>query len=92
VLRSAILRALAEIDSRPQRVEPHLVHAIRNQVGFATEFRNPEAVVGVGGEKLQEGGRRMRGIACRNVQLVCSDDTKFRISEFPPELRFRCEV
>ena len=86
VLRAAILRALAEIDSRTRRVDPHLVHAIRNQVGLAAQLRDPEAVVGVGRQQLQECGRGMRGIAHRNVQFVCRDDAELRIPELPPEL------
>ena len=52
VLRSAVLRALAEKHARSMRIHPQMVHPVRNQVGFAGELRNPEAVVGVGGEQL----------------------------------------
>ena len=53
VLRPAVLRALTEKHAGPLRVHPHLVDAIRNQVGLAGQLRNPEAVVGVGGKQLQ---------------------------------------
>ena len=43
-------------------------------------------MVDVCGEKRQERGRGMRGIACRNVKLVCGDDAELGIPEFPPEL------
>ena len=56
VLRAAILRALAQKDSRPVRVDPHLVRAIRNQVGLARKLRNPEAVIGIGGKSLRNVG------------------------------------
>ena len=86
MLRSAILSALAQVDSRPRRIEPHFVHAIRNQVGLAAEFGDPKAVVGISGKQLEESGRGMLRIARRNVQLVSGDDAELGIAEFPPEL------
>ena len=86
MLRPAILRALAEKDSGAVRVHPHAVGMVRNQVGLARELRNPEAVVGVGGQQLQECRRGMSGIAHRYVQLVGSDDAELGIAELPPEL------
>jgi hypothetical protein len=86
VLRAAILRALAEIDSRPGRVHPHLVYAIRNQVGFSAELGDPEAVVGIGRQQLQECWCRVGRIARRNVQLVGRDDAELWISKLPPVL------
>ena len=68
------------------RIHPHLVDAVRNQVGLAGELRNPEAVVGVGGQQLQERRSRPRRIAHRNVQLVGRDDAERRIAVLPPEL------
>src|SRR6266404_2377211 len=50
VLRAAILRALAEIDARLVRVHPHFVYAVRNQICLPGKLRNPETVIGVGGE------------------------------------------
>ena len=53
VLRAAVLRALAKKGARLFGIHPHLVNAIRNQVGFPRKLGNPEAVVGVGGKQLQ---------------------------------------
>ena len=66
VLGPAVLRALAEKDARSMRIEPQVVHSVRNQVDFAGELRNPEAVVGVGGQQLQE--RRSRVVTDRSPE------------------------
>src|SRR5258705_9229820 len=50
VLGPAILRALAEIDPRLVRVDPHFVYAVRNQVCLSSELRNPKAVISVSGK------------------------------------------
>ena len=54
MLCSAVLRALAKKDSRALRVHPHSVRVVGNQVGLSREFRDPEAVVGIGRKQLQE--------------------------------------
>jgi hypothetical protein len=68
------------------RVHPHLVYPIRNQVRLPSQFRDPEAVVGIRRQQFHEGGRRVGWVAHRNVQLVCCHDTEFGITEFPPVL------
>src|SRR5207245_7765883 len=86
VLRSAILRALAQVDPWPGRVHPHLVLAIRNQVGLPAQLRNPETVVGIGREQLEEGRRWMLRVTDRNVQFICRNNAEIWISELPPIL------
>ena len=86
VLRAAILRALAKKDAGLVRIDPHVIHAIGNQVGLARQLRNPETVVRVGGKQRQKSGCRVRGIAYRNVQLIGSDDALLWITKLPPEL------
>ena len=52
-------RSTARIDQKDpgsMRIEPRVVDAVRDQVDLAGELRNPEAVVGVGGEQRQECG------------------------------------
>src|SRR6267142_3339932 len=66
VLRAAVLGALAEIDPPLVRVYPHFVYAVRNQVCLSGKLRNPEAVIGVGGEQFQECRCGMNRIAHRN--------------------------
>ncbi len=48
VLRSAVLRALAQIEPWRLGIDPHGVDPVGNQVHLAGEPRNPEAVIGVG--------------------------------------------
>ena len=63
VLGSAILGALAEVESRFVRVDPHIIGVIGDQVGLTREARNPEAVIGIGREQLDvasESGARDR--------------------------------
>ena len=59
VLGSAVLRALPQVDARLVRVNPRLVHAVRNQVRLAGQARNPEAVIRVGGQQRDECRRRV---------------------------------
>jgi len=86
VLRAAILGALPKVHAGFVRVDPDGINAIGDQVCFAGELRNPKAVIGVRGEQLDEGGRRMRRIADGNMQFVGGDDAERRIAELPPEL------
>ena len=86
VLRSAVLRALAEIEAGVCRIDPHGVDLIGNQIHLAGQSRNPEAMVDIRGRHGQIGRRRVRGIADRNVQFVGGDDAEFRIAILPPEL------
>src|SRR6266403_4937027 len=59
VLRPAILGTLAKKQAGVVRVKPHFIDPVRDQVRLAGKLGNPEAVIGVSGEKLQESGRRM---------------------------------
>src|SRR4029077_18612845 len=86
VLGSAILRALAEKNAGAVRVHPHAVGVIRNQVGFASELRNPEAVVRVSRKQTQECRSGMTRVTYRDVQLVRGNDAQFRIAKLPPVL------
>src|SRR5260221_6335315 len=86
VLRTTILRALAEKDPSAVRVHPHAVGMVRYQVGLARELRNPEAVVRIGREQLQKCRGWMTGVAHRYVQLVGSYDSELGIAKLPPEL------
>ena len=86
MLRSAILRALSEEEARLLRLDPRLVGEVRDQVGLAREPRDPEAVIGIGGQELQERGRRIRRVGDRNVELVRGHDVLPRIAILPPEL------
>ncbi len=86
MLNSAVLRALAKKDSGALRVHPHSVRMVGNQVGLAGEFRDPEAVVGVGRKQGQERRSRMRGIAHRDVQFIRCNDPQLRVAKLPPVL------
>ena len=86
VLRAAVLRALAEEQAGLVRIEPHIVDAVRNQVSFSVELRNPEAVIRVRGEKFEKRRSRISWIADGNVKFVRSDDTERGVAELPPEL------
>src|SRR5579871_2799438 len=86
VLSAAVLCALAQIDSGFVWIYPGLVYTVRNQIHLAAELRYPEAVISVRG---QEGDRCRSGLRCIaewNVEFVGSDDSQFRITEFPPKL------
>src|SRR5580692_3904620 len=43
VLNSAELGTLTDIDPNVVRIDPHVVHAIRNQIGLSGKTRNPKA-------------------------------------------------
>ena len=86
VLRSTVLRTLAEIEAGVVRVDPRVVDAIGNQVRLSRKARHPEAVIRVRGEKFQERWRRIRRIADRDVKFVRGDDAEIGIAELPPEL------
>ena len=86
VLSAAVLGTLADVHAGFVWFHPHGVDAIGDQVGLAGELRNPETVVGVSRTQGDERRGAMRRIADGNVELVGGDDTKRRITEFPPEL------
>src|SRR5260370_26926798 len=48
VLRSAVLRALAEVQPRFGRLDPSAVDPVGYEIGLAGQTWNPEAVIGVG--------------------------------------------
>ena len=86
VLGPAVLRALPEVQPRLLGVDPHLVHAVRDEVRLARQTRDPEAVRDVGGEQPEECRRRAGRVADRHVQLVRRDDPQRGIPELPPPL------
>ena len=86
VLSAAVLGTLADVHAGFVWLHPHGVDAIGDEVGLAGELRNPEAVVGVSRTQGDERRGAMRWIADGNVEFVGGDDTKRRITEFPPEL------
>src|SRR6202008_94117 len=49
MLGSAILRALAEINSGLLRIDPHAVRMVGNQIRLTAQPRHPKTVVSVGG-------------------------------------------
>lgn len=86
VLSAAVLGTLTDVHAGFVWLHPHGVDAIGDEVGLAGELRNPETVVGVSRTQGDERRRAMRRIADGNVEFVGGDDTKSRITEFPPEL------
>src|SRR5579862_8202287 len=86
MLNPAVLCALAKKNSRALRVHPYTVRMVGNQVGFAREFRDPEAVIGVSRKQGQERRSRIRGIAHRDVQLIRGNDPQLRVAKLPPVL------
>src|SRR5260370_28877164 len=49
VLRSAVLRTLADVDASLVRVDPCVIYAIREQVCLPRKFRKPTALIAVRG-------------------------------------------
>src|ERR1700756_1310148 len=86
MLNSAVLGTLADIDPKVVGIDPHVIHAIRNQIGLSGKTRNPKTMVRVRGEQFQECWSGVRWVADRNVQFVCGDDSKSGVSQLPPEL------
>jgi hypothetical protein len=86
VLYTAVLGALAEKDSGAVRINPHPVGMVGNQIGLPREFRDPEAVVSVGGKQVQECRGRTLRIAHWDVQLIRGNDPQHWIAKLPPVL------
>src|ERR1700694_538488 len=80
MLRPAILRALPQVEPRLARLDPHLIRVVGNQVGLAGQARHPEAVIGIGGERGEEGA-----LANWHMQLICGDYFVARVPILPPE-------
>ena|ERR1700674_3259636 len=54
VLGPAILGALTEVDTRLMGINPHAVRMVGNQVSFACQTRNPEAVIRIRRQQLDK--------------------------------------
>src|SRR5712691_4171376 len=63
------------------RLKPHLVIMAWNNVGFAGEFGNPEAVNDIVGVEV-----KLNGCANGNNQFIGSDDVFVYVVELPPPL------
>src|SRR5580693_1272845 len=68
------------------RINPHVVRMVGNQVRFAIEARNPEAVIRIRRKQSDEGRGRMLRVADRNVQFIRSHDVQTWIAILPPKL------
>src|SRR5579862_2635876 len=67
VLRSAVLRTLAQKNAGALRVYPHSVGMVWNEVGLSCKLRHPKAVVGIGREQSHKCGGGMTVIAHGNM-------------------------
>src|ERR1700722_115539 len=92
MLCSAILRTLAEVETGLLWIEPHGIGVIGNQVGLTAQTRNPEAVIGVRGEKRDKGWARIGRVADRHMEFVCGYNLQARIAVLPPELMADCNL
>src|SRR4051794_37505392 len=86
MLQPAVLAARAARAARPLRLEPHLVHLTRDDVGLSGDLRQPEAVDDVGG--VQPDTPRY---ADGQMPLVGGDEAELRmtglaVAHFPPPL------
>src|ERR1700687_1416547 len=86
VLCPAILRALAEVNARLVRIDPHTIRVVRNQVRLTCQPWPPETMVRISGQQLDESRRWVPRVAHRHVQFVCSNDVQSGIAIFPPKL------
>src|ERR1700730_11467123 len=86
MLRSAILRALTEVEPSQLRVNPHTIGVIGNEVRLTIQTGNPEAVICVCGEEPDESRGRMSRVTHRYMEFVRGHDLQTRIAVFPPEL------
>src|SRR5437667_12421227 len=59
MLRPAVLRALAQVNARLVRIDPHTVWVVGNQVSLTRQAWDPETVVSIGREQFDKGWRRM---------------------------------
>src|SRR5215469_17589862 len=86
VLCPAVLRALPQKQARLVGIQPCLVRVIRNQVRLSCELRQPETVIGVGGEQFQECRCGMSGVTHGDMEFVRGNDAKRGVAKFPPKL------
>ena len=86
MLRSTVLRALAEVQTGLLRVHPRGIGMVGNQVGLTRETGDPEAVIRIGGEQGDESWRGVSRVAYRHVKLIRGHDVQTRIAIFPPKL------
>src|SRR6202795_4785406 len=86
VLCAAVLCALAEIQSRFMRIDPHVVDAIWNQICLSCKPWHPEAMFGIRRNQGHKGRCGMRRVAHRYMQFIGRDHTQSGITKFPPEL------
>src|SRR5580692_3191791 len=86
MLGAAILGTLADENACFVWIDPHVVYTVWNQVGLSSQTRDPKTVVRIRGKQGDEGGRGVRRITRRHMELVCRDDAKSGITKLPPEL------
>ena len=86
MLRSAILRTLAEVETSLLWIEPHGIWVVGNQVGLTAQTGNPEAVIGVRGEECDKGRGRIGRVTHRNMEFICGHNLQARLTVLPPEL------
>ena len=86
VCRAAILRALAQIEARFVRIDPHDIDLVGNQIHLAGQIRHPEAVIDVGRGHGHVGGRGGLRVAGGKMQFIGRNHARGRIAIFPPIL------
>ena len=88
VLKPAERRAVSEVCAGGKRLDPRLVRAVGDQIGFSRQLRNPEAVDDI--RRLERKGGRMAALDCarahRDMDLVGRDDSLLRVANLPPPL------
>lgn len=86
VLRSAELRALANVDPGFLWINPHSIGVIRYEIHLARKTRHPEAVIRICGNQRQESAAWMLRFAYRHVEFVRRYHVDPWVTKLPPEL------
>src|ERR1700730_3017677 len=86
MLRSAILRTLAQVEPSHLRINPHTIGVIGNQVCLTAKTGNPETVVRVCGEERDEGRSRMRRVTSWYMEFVRGHPLQTWRAAVTPEL------
>src|SRR5271156_2804983 len=75
VLDSAILSALAKIESCLLRVDPGAIRVVRNQVRLSGESRHPKTVISIARKQSEKRGCGICRVAGWHMQFVRGDYT-----------------
>ena len=87
MLGAAVFGAIPKEDTGFKRLDPSVVDAVWNEIGFSCELRHPEAVNDIGGLKNDVGRTGFSILATHwHMDFVGGDDAEVGVLDFPPPL------